>query len=202
MITFVEGILEEVLPNTVVVNAGGIGYQILIPLSSYNKLPSIGARVRMLTHHHVREDAQVLYGFSSTEERDLFRLLIAHVSGVGPKMALAFLSGMSIDQFKGAVVTSDITAISNISGVGKKTAERVVLELKDKLGVAAEWEAASRENAPTGIDRHLHDAVLALISLGYKQVDAHKAVKAVLTRISAESSAEDVLRESLKHLLT
>jgi Holliday junction DNA helicase RuvA len=202
MITFVEGILEEVLPNTVVVNAGGIGYQILIPLSSYNKLPSIGARVRMLTHHHVREDAQVLYGFSSMEERDLFRLLIAHVSGVGPKLALAFLSGMSIDQFKGAVVTSDITAISKISGVGKKTAERVVLELKDKLGVAAEWEAASRENAPTGIDRHLHDAVLALISLGYKQVDAHKAVKAVLTRISAESSAEDVLRESLKHLLT
>ncbi|KAB2638817.1 MAG: Holliday junction branch migration protein RuvA [Verrucomicrobia bacterium] len=202
MITFVEGILEEVLPNTVVVNAGGIGYQILIPLSSYNKLPSIGGRVRMLTHHHVREDAQVLYGFSSTEERDLFRLLIAHVSGVGPKLALAFLSGMSIEEFKGAVVTSDITAISKISGVGKKTAERVVLELKDKLGVAAEWEAASRENAPTGIDRHLHDAVLALISLGYKQVDAHKAVKAVLTRISAESSAEDVLRESLKHLLT
>jgi Holliday junction DNA helicase RuvA len=202
MITFVEGILEEVLPNTVVVNAGGIGYQILIPLSSYNKLPSIGGRVRMLTHHQVREDAQVLYGFSSTEERDLFRLLIAHVSGVGPKLALAFLSGMSIEEFKGAVVTSDITAISKISGVGKKTAERVVLELKDKLGVAAEWEAASRENAPTGIDRHLHDAVLALISLGYKQVDAHKAVKAVLTRISAESSAEDVLRESLKHLLT
>jgi Holliday junction DNA helicase RuvA len=202
MITFVEGILEEVLPNTVVVNAGGIGYQILIPLSSYNKLPSIGGRVRMLTHHHVREDAQVLYGFSSTEERDLFRLLIAHVSGVGPKLALAFLSGMSIEEFKGAVVTSDITAISKISGVGKKTAERVVLELKDKLGVAAEWEAASRENAPTGIDRHLHDAVLALISLGYKQVDAHKAVKAVLTRISAESTAEDVLRESLKHLLT
>ena len=202
MITFVEGILEEVLPNTVVVNAGGIGYQILIPLSSYNKLPSIGGRVRMLTHHHVREDAQVLYGFSSTEERDLFRLLIVHVSGVGPKLALAFLSGMSIEEFKGAVVTSDITAISKISGVGKKTAERVVLELKDKLGVAAEWEAASRVNAPTGIDRHLHDAVLALISLGYKQVDAHKAVKAVLTRISAESTAEDVLRESLKHLLT
>ena len=124
MITFVEGILEEVLPNTVVVNAGGIGYQILIPLSSYNKLPSIGGRVRMLTHHHVREDAQMLYGFSSTEERDLFRLLIAHVSGVGPKLALAFLSGMSIEEFKGAVVTSDITAISKISGVGKKTAER------------------------------------------------------------------------------
>ena len=201
MITFVEGILEEVLPNTIVVQAGGLGYQILIPLSSYNKLPPIGGRVRILTHHHVREDAQMLYGFSSTEERDLFRLLIAHVSGVGPKLALAFLSGMSIEKFKSAVVTSDITAISKISGVGKKTAERVVLELKDKLGVAAEWEAASRENPPTGIDRHLHDAVLALISLGYKQVDAHKAVKAVLSKVSSEASAEEVLRESLKHLL-
>jgi Holliday junction DNA helicase RuvA len=202
MITFVEGILEEVLPNQIVVNAGGIGYQILIPLSSYNKLPTQGSRLRVLTHHHVREDLQLLYGFSTSEERDLFRLLMAHVSGVGPKLALAILSGMAVSEFKSAVVTSDIAAISRISGVGKKTAERVVLELKDKLGVAAEWEAASRENAPSGTERHLHDAVLALISLGYKQVEAHKAVKAVLPRISQESSAEDVVREALRNLLT
>ena len=210
MITFVEGILEEMLPTMIVVNAGGIGYQILIPLSSYNKLPVIGMRLRILTHHHIREDLQLLYGFSSAEERDLFRLLMAHVTGVGPKLALAILSGMSVDDFKSAVVTSDITAISRISGVGKKTAERIVLELKDKLGVAAEWEAAARENAPSGIERHLHDAVLALISLGYKQVDAHKAVKAILPKLSLESPAditakitvEDVVRESLKHLLS
>jgi Holliday junction DNA helicase RuvA len=202
MITFVEGILEDVLPTMIVVNAGGIGYQILIPLSSYNKLSALGSRLRVLTHHHVREDAQILYGFSTSEERDLFRLLLAHVTGVGPKLALAILSGMSVDQFKGAVVTSDIAAISKISGVGKKTAERVVLELKDKLGVAAEWEAASRENAPSGIERHLHDAVLALISLGYKQVDAHKAVKSVLPKLPAEASAEDAVREALKHLLS
>lgn len=194
----------------IVVNAGGIGYQILIPLSSYNKLPVTGTRLRILTHHHIREDLQLLYGFSSAEERDLFRLLMAHVTGVGPKLALAILSGMSVDDFKSAVVTSDITAISRISGVGKKTAERIVLELKDKLGVAAEWEAAARENAPSGIERHLHDAVLALISLGYKQVDAHKAVKAILPKLSLESPAdisakitvEDVVRESLKHLLS
>ncbi len=202
MITFVEGILEEVLPNQIVINAGGIGYQILIPLSSYNKLSAQGSRLKVLTHHHVREDAQILYGFSSAEERDLFRLLLAHVSGVGPKLALAILSGMSVNQFKTAVVTSDLQAISKISGVGKKTAERVVLELKDKLGVAAEWEAASRENVPSGIERHLHDAVLALISLGYKQVDAHKAVKAVLPKLSSDSSAEDVVREALKNLLS
>ena len=202
MITFVEGVLEEVFPHLIVINAGGIGYQILIPLSSYNKLAARGSRLRILTHHHVREDSQILYGFSSAEERDLFRLLLAHVTGVGPKLALAILSGMSVVDFKSAVVTSDIAAISKISGVGKKTAERVVLELKDKLGVAAEWEAASRENGPSGIERHLHDAVLALISLGYKQVDAHKAVKTVLPRISSESSSEDVVRESLKHLLS
>jgi len=206
MITFVEGILEEVLPTMIVVNAGGIGYQILIPLSSYNKLPATGSRLRVLTHHYVREDLQLLYGFSSAEERDLFRLLLAHVSGVGPKLALAILSGMSVDAFKGAVVTSDLVAISKISGVGKKTAERVVLELKDKLGVAAEWEAASRDNAPTGIERHLHDAVLALISLGYKQVDAHKAVKAILPKLATDTpekiSVEDVVRESLKQLLS
>jgi len=202
MITFVEGILEDVLPNQIVVNATGIGYQILIPLSSYNKFSSPGVKVRVLTHHHVREDAQILYGFSSTEERDLFRLLMAHVSGVGPKLALAILSGMEVGHFKSAVVTSDIAAISKISGVGKKTAERVVLELKDKLGVAAEWEAASRENAPAGIERHLHDAVLALISLGYKQVDAHKAVKAVMPKLSPDSSAEDVVREALRNLLS
>jgi len=204
MITFVEGRLEEVLPTMIVVNAGGIGYQILIPLSSYGKLPLLGSRLRILTHHHVREDLQLLYGFSSPSERDLFRLLLAHVSGVGPKLALAILSGMSVEAFKSAVITSDIAAISRVSGVGKKTAERVVLELKDKLGVAAEWEAASRENAPSGIDRHLHDAVLALISLGYKQVDAHKAVKAILPQISKESPTdilvEDIVRESLKHL--
>ena len=206
MITFVEGTLEEVLPTMIVVNAGGIGYQILIPLSSYNKLPVMGTRLRILTHHHVREDLQLLYGFSSAEERDLFRLLLAHVSGVGPKLALSILSGMSVAQFKGAVVTSDITAISRVSGGGRKTAERVVLELKDKLGVAAEWEAASRENTPSGIDRHLHDAVLALISLGYKQVDAHKAVKAILPGLASQDpekiSVEDVVRESLKHVLS
>ena len=106
MITFVEGTLEEVLPTMIVVNAGGIGYQILIPLSSYNKLPVTGTHLRILTHHHVREDLQLLYGFSSAEERDLFRLLLAHVSGVGPKLALSILSGMSVAQFKVAVVTS------------------------------------------------------------------------------------------------
>jgi len=202
MITFLDGILEEALPTQIVVNTGGIGYLVLIPMSSFDRLPQPGQRVRILTQLVVREDAHLLYGFFSREERDLFSLLTHHVSGVGPKLALAVLSGMSVIAFKAAVVAGDIATISKIRGVGKKTAERVVLELKDKLGVVAEWEASSAAHAPTAADLLVHDAVLALISLGYKQLDAHKAVKRVIDAAPGEeASAERLVREGLKLLL-
>ena len=200
MIAFLEGTLAEALPTQIVVNVHGIGYQILIPVSSYERLPQPGAPVKILTHLAVREDAHVLYGFLTPGERDLFRLLLHHVTGVGPKIALAVLSGLPVEMFKAAVVARDITAISKISGVGKKTAERIVLELKDKLGVAAEWEASSAKNAPSEADVRMHDAVLALISLGYKQVEAHKAVHRVLDLSEAAPSAEDLIRQALKIL--
>ncbi len=202
MITFLEGILEEALPTQIVVNVGGIGYQVLIPMSSFDKLPPPGGAVRVLTQLVVREDAHLLYGFATREERDLFQLLTHHVSGVGPKLALAVLSGMSVVYFKAAVVAGDATSISKIRGVGKKTAERVILELKDKLGVAAEWEASSAAHAPTPEDLVIHDSVLALISLGYKQVDAHKVVKRVMDASpGVEPTAERLVREGLKLLL-
>lgn len=200
MITFLEGRLEEALPTQIVVNVGGVGYQVLIPLSSFDRLPAPGATIRILTQLVVREDEHLLIGFWTREERDLYRLLVHHVSGVGPKLALAILSGMSVEHFKAAVVAGDVAAISKISGVGKKTAERVVLELKDKLGVAAEWEASSAKNAPTPQQSAVHDAVLALISLGYKQVEAHKAVKRVLDS-GAESDSETLVRQALKILM-
>lgn len=202
MITFLEGILEEALPTQVVVNVGGIGYHVLIPMSSFDRLPPPGGAVRILTQLVVREDAHLLYGFATREERDLFQLLTHHVTGVGPKMALAVLSGMSVTAFKAAVVANDLTAISRIKGVGKKTAERVVLELKDKLGVAAEWEASSAAHAPSAADLVIHDAVLALISLGYKQADAHKAVKQSAEGVrDGEPTAERLVREALRLLL-
>lgn len=200
MISFLEGVLVEALPTQIVVNVHGVGYQVIIPLSSYDKLPASGASIRILTHLVVREDAHILYGFFSSGERDLFRLLMHHVTGVGPKLALAVLSGMSVEMFKASVVAGDLAAISKISGVGKKTAERVVLELKDKVGVAAEWEAASAANAPSPKDQGMHDAVLALISLGYKQVEAHKAVKLVMERTSPVPPAEDLVKLALKIL--
>lgn len=200
MITFLEGVLVEALPTQVVLDVNGVGYQVLIPVSSFDSLPATGARVRLLTHLAVREDAHVLYGFASVGERDLFRLLINRVTGVGPKLALSVLSGMSVTMFQAAVVAGDIAAISRISGVGKKTAERIVVELKDKVGVAAEWEAASARNAPGPGAAAESDAVLALISLGYKQIDAHKAVKAVVAEIP-DAASEDLIRAALKRLV-
>jgi holliday junction DNA helicase RuvA len=200
MITFLDGTLVEALPTQIVVAVNGVGYQVLIPLSSFDKLPAPGAPVKILTHLQIREDAHVLFGFLSAAERDLFRLLVDHVSGIGPKMALAVLSGMSVSNFKSAVVNGAIDAIAKVKGVGKKTAERIIVELKDKVGVAAAWEAASAAHAPTPEETQVNDAVLALISLGYKQVDAHKAVKQVFST-PGEKSAEELVRQALKLLL-
>src|SRR3954451_12307493 len=142
MITFLNGTLATALPTQATVNVGGVGYEVFIPLSSYDKLPAPGQPVQILTHLHVREDAQILYGFMTAAERDLFRLLVNNVSGIGPKLALAVLSGMSVNNFKTAVVNSDVTSLSKISGLGKKTAERIVLEVKDLVGVPAALEAS------------------------------------------------------------
>jgi Holliday junction DNA helicase RuvA len=200
MITYLEGVLREVLPTQVVVEVHGVGYEVLIPLSSYDRLPTPGQTVRLLTHLQVREDAHTLFGFASAEERDLFRLLVNRVSGVGPKLALAVLSGMDVGRFKAAVVDSDIASIAKISGLGKKTAERIVLELKDKVGVAAAWEAAGAAQAPGAGGRAANDAVLALIALGYKQADAARVVRAVAADRS-EAGTEELVRLALQGLV-
>jgi Holliday junction DNA helicase RuvA len=185
----------------VVVQVHGVGYQVFIPLSSYDKLPATGAQFKILTHLVVREDAHVLYGFMSTAERDLFRLLVNNVSGIGPKTALDVLSGASVTMFKAAVVAGDAKALSRIKGIGKKTAERIILELKDKVGVAAAWEAASAAHAPSPEEMRINDAVLALITLGYKQVDALKAVREVAEKHGAAGESDELVRHALKSLL-
>lgn len=200
VITFLHGRLVNALPTQATIDVNGVGYEVLIPLSSYDKLPAAGHPVEILTHLHVREDAHILYGFMSVAERDLFRLLVNHVTGIGPKIALAVLSGMNVSNFKNAVVNNDTASLSKISGVGKKTAERMVLELKDKVGVAAAWEAASAAHAPTPEQEQTNEAVLALIALGYKQIDAHKAVRDLQEREGAGKSAEDLVKLALKRI--
>ena len=200
VITFLHGRLTHALPTQATIDVNGVGYEVFIPLSSYDKLPMIGQSIEMLTHLHVREDAHILYGFMTAPERDLFRLLVNHVSGIGPKLALAVLSGMSVNNFKTAVVNNDVALLSKISGLGKKTSERIVLELKDKVGVAAAWEAASATHAPTPEQEQANEAVLALIALGYKQVDGHKAVRDLQEKEGAGKTAEELVKLALKRL--
>lgn len=201
MITFLEGTLVEALPTQIVVAVHGVGYQVSIPLSSFDKLPAPGSPVKILTHLQIREDAHVLYGFMTTAERDLFRLLVNNVSGIGPKTALDVLSGISVAHFKAAVVNGDAGLLSKTKGIGKKTAERIIVELKDKVGIAAAWEAASAAHAPTPEQAQGNDAVLALIALGYKQVDAYKAVKQAQEKGSPGKNTEDLVRQALKLLI-
>jgi Holliday junction DNA helicase RuvA len=198
MITFLNGKLIEALPTQIVLEVNGIGYEVLIPLSSFDKLPPPGQELKLLTQLVVREDAHVLYGFVTLAERDLFRLLINTVSGIGPKIALNILSGISVAAFRGAVANGDVKALSQISGVGKKTAERIVVELRDKIGAAGAWEAASAQRTLSAADQKTNDAVLALMALGFKQIEAHDAVRAAQTMLGMEVSVEQLVRACLK----
>ena len=173
MINCLQGKRAEALPTQVTVDVNGVGYEVLIPLSSFDKLPQPGAEVKLLTHLAIREDAHVLYGFMTAAEREMFRMLVNNVSGIGPKIALNILSGMNVIALRGAVANGDVKSLSQISGVGKKTAERIVVELKDKIGAAGAWEAMSAQRTLSEGDQKINDAVLALMALGFKQVEAH-----------------------------
>lgn len=199
MISFLRGIVIEVLPMRLIIEAGGVGYDVHIPLSTYDKLPQPGTEAKILTHLVVREDAHILYGFATLEERDLFLLLVNNVSGVGPKLALAVLNGITPVLFRGLVVAGDIASLSKIKGLGKKTAERIIVELRDKVGVSAAWEAASAQQGLSPEEQHVNDAVLALIALGYKQAEAHKTVKAIRDA-KPKATVEDLVKEALKAL--
>src|SRR5271170_148180 len=193
MIAFLHGKLVEALPTQVTVDVNGVGYEVLIPLSSFDKLPLPGADVKLLTHLAIRDDAHVLYGFMTAGEREMFRLLIHTVSGIGPKIALNILSGMNVTMLRGAVSNGDVKSLSQISGVGKKTAERIVVELKDKIGAAGAWEAMSAQRGLSPEDQKLNDAVLALIALGFKQIEAHEVARKNQASLGSRATVEDLV---------
>jgi Holliday junction DNA helicase RuvA len=198
MINFLHGKLVDALPTQVTVDVNGIGYEVLIPLSSFDKLPLPGNDVKLLTHLAIRDDAHVLYGFFTAAEREMFRLLIHTVSGIGPKLALNVLSGMNVTALRGAVANGDVKSLSQISGVGKKTAERIVVELKDKIGAVGAWEAMSAQRALSADDQKTNDAVLALMALGFKQPEAHDAIRAAGAVLGPQATVEALVRASLK----
>jgi Holliday junction DNA helicase RuvA len=197
MITFLEGIIEDKQPTHVVLNVGGVGYEVIISLSSYDRLPGFGEKVRLLTHDHIREDAHQLFGFMTADERRVFILLLG-VSGIGPKIALSALSGMTVRELKVAIKDGDIKRLSAISGIGKKTAERMIVELRDKFGDGEILAAGAGGHPELESDIKLRDAVLALISLGYKRAEAQELVVRVVRQPSmADADVEAIVRKAL-----
>ncbi len=198
MITFLHGTLTEALPTHATVDVHGVGYEVLIPASSFDKLPAPGSEVRLWTHLVIRDDAHLLFGFASLQEREIFRLLINTVSGIGPKTALNILSGISVPAFKSAVATGDLRALSSISGVGKKTSERILVELKDKLSLGETSGAVGLPRTGAPGEQTASDALLALLSLGYKQNDAQEMVRAAVAALGKGASVDQLVRASLK----
>jgi Holliday junction DNA helicase RuvA len=194
MIGRLSGTLVQKQVEAVVIDVGGVGYEVLCPLTVLERLPPEGATCVLSIHTHVREDQISLFGFSTPDERALFRQLIA-VTGIGPKLALACLSGLKAEAFARAVVDNDLKKLSGIPGVGKRTAERLVLELKDKLARTTLGGAA----VPAPRTVHLDDLQSALCNLGYRAKDVETLV-AQLSKESAETSFEGLLREALKRL--
>lgn len=184
MIGRLRGVLVEKQPPSLILDVRGVGYELEAPMSTFYRLPELGQEVTLITHFVVREDAQLLYGFSDKSERQLFRSLI-RVNGVGPKLALAILSGMEAEMFTRCVHEQDATMLTRIPGVGKKTAERLIVEMKDRLNewqpALAALEQAAISKAPGTNTRHdpVQDAVSALIALGYRPQDASKAIAGV-----------------------
>lgn len=194
MITFLRGTLVEKQPTRAVLDVGGVGYEVMIPLSSYDRLPLTGESCYILTVDHVREDAHLLFGFMSDDEREMFGTLTG-VSGIGPKLALSALSGLTVRDIKAAVVEGDIKRISSISGVGKKMAERIIVELRHRISAGDALEAVAGGSGETNDE--LRDAMLALVALGYKADDAQKMVTKVIGVHPDASTVETIIKFAL-----
>lgn len=196
MITFLQGVLADKAPGRAVINVGGVGYEVLISLSSYDRLPPVESPVKLLTYYHVREDAHILFGFVAEDERDLFDRLIG-VNGIGPKLALAVLSGMSVREIKVSIIEGDSKRLSGISGIGKKTAERMVMELKDKFTAGEALEATAGAGPASEGDARLRDTMMALIALGYKQLDAMNMARDAAEKAGPKADVEELIRKAL-----
>ena len=204
MITSIQGLLTESTPLRAIVELNGFGYEVNVPVTTAERLPSPGAQVKLHTLVIYREDAQTLYGFATPEDRDFFRLMIENVTGVGPKMALSIMSRLSLPSLQSAIRSGDIGLLAKCQGIGKKTAERLVVELRGKLGtdsdvsVAPTSSASPRADTGTGgAGQMQRDAVSALVALGYKQSDADQAVRRAALASGTKATTESLIKKAL-----
>jgi Holliday junction DNA helicase RuvA len=194
MIFRLKGTLVEKTPTRVVLDVGGVGYGVNVPLSTYERIGDVGGSTELLTHLHVREDSLDLYGFATPEEKALFELLIL-VSGIGPRLALGILSGSEVRSFAEAVATANTAMLTTISGIGKKMAERIVVELRDKIAALAH---AREKIAAVGAESpQFNDAILALVSLGLTRASAAKALNRVVSEAGVDLTLEEMVRRAL-----
>ena len=198
MIGQIRGILVAKMPPEIHLEVGGITYEVQVPMSTLYQLPEIGQELVLHTHFVVREDAQLLYGFYDAKDKAMFRALI-RVNGVGPKLGLAILSGMEVDEFVRTVRNNDVATLVNMPGIGKKTAERLIVEMRDRL---AEWEVTATVGAGSevgsGASAVTKDAETALVSLGYKPMQAAHAIAQVIKDKPGVANSEELIRLALK----
>jgi Holliday junction DNA helicase RuvA len=198
VITSIQGLLTAATPLRAIIELNGLGYEVNIPVTTAEKLPAPGATVKLHTVVIYREDAQTMYGFATPVDRDFFRLLIENVTGVGPKMAVSIMSRMSVPSLESAIRTGDIATLSKCPGIGKKTAERLVVELKAKLGAGEVTLATSDVGQAGTAEPSAHrDAIAALIALGYKGADADQAIRRAALALGAGATTEALIKKAL-----
>lgn len=202
MITSIQGILTAATPLSAIVELNGFGYEVHIPLTTAEKLPLTGSGVKLHTLVIYREDSQTLYGFATPDERDFFRLMIEHVTGVGPKMALTIMSKLSLSSLASAIRDGDIVTLAKCPGIGKKTAERLVVELRAKVGASASTAtflspAAGDATPGKSGETRIRDAVMALIALGYKTDTADEAIRRAALQLGPSGTTEQLIKKAL-----
>lgn len=201
LIARITGTVLETTPLSAVIEAGGLGYEVHVPITTSEKIPGTGGNCTLFVHAVYREDSATLYGFSTREDRDFFRLLVEKVSGIGPKIGIAILSRMSVQTLQTAISHSDIALLSKCPGIGKKTAERIIIELKDKVfsqtGQNASSNTSTAISSTTAEPSAFQDALASLMTLGYKAVEADKLVRKASSQLPADSSVEALVRKAL-----
>lgn len=199
MYNYFKGILSYIGEDFIVIECNGVGYEIYIPISIIPDLPGIGHELKVYTYLHVREDAMILYGFLSEDDKRIFKLLIS-VNGIGPKGALSILSVLTPDDLRFAVLSDDTKSICKAPGIGNKMAQKLILELKDKLSLEDAFESKLQNHSAASVDSSARqEAISALISLGYPSTDAYKAVSSI--EVTDTMSAEDILKQALKKMV-
>jgi len=204
MIASLQGILTEATPTHIVIDIGGVGYEVHIPVTTAERLPGLGQKAKLHIRAIYREDTQALYGFATREDKDLFNVIIDKVSGVGPKIALGILSQHNADTLKAAIATEDVKLLSKCPGIGKKSAERIIVELKDFMGAsllnisAPKVTGGSGAPAPGPKAQNLQDAVAAVSNLGFKVAEAEKAVLNAMQVLGEDASVQDLVKGALQ----